>query len=129
MTFQNTLEFAKELDSQDHLKDYRKEFYFPKVNGKQAIYFTGNSLGLLSTRAKKYVDDIMNDWQNLAVEGYFYAEKPWLDYHERFAKPLSSIVGALPSEVTVMNTLTVNLHLLMVSFYKPQPKKYKILCL
>ena len=78
MTFQNTLEFAKELDSHDHLKEYRKEFYFPKVNGKQVIYFTGNSLGLLSTRAKKYVDDIMNDWQNLAVEGYFYAEKPWL---------------------------------------------------
>ena len=128
MTFQNTLEFAKNLDIQDHLKEYRKEFYFPKVNGKQVIYFTGNSLGLLSKRAKNYVDDIMNDWQNLAIEGYFHAEKPWLDYHERFATPLSNIVGALPSEVTVMNTLTVNLHLLMVSFYKPQPKKFKILC-
>jgi kynureninase len=70
----------------------------------------------------------MNDWANLAVEGHFYADKPWWDYHERFAAPLSGIVGARPSEITVMNTLTVNLHLMMVSFYRPTQKKYKILC-
>jgi kynureninase len=70
----------------------------------------------------------MNDWANLAVEGHFYAEKPWWDYHERFANPLSQLVGALPSEVTVMNTLTVNLHLLMVSFYRPTATRYKIIC-
>ena len=70
----------------------------------------------------------MDDWAKLAVEGHFYSEKPWWDYHERFAEPLSKIVGALPSEVTVMNTLTVNLHLLMVSFYRPTEKKFKILC-
>lgn len=92
------------------------------------IYFTGNSLGLQPKRAKKYVDDIMNDWASLAVEGHFYAEKPWWDYQERFAEPLSKIVGAKPSEVTVMNTLTVNLHLLMVSFYQPTQKRYKIIC-
>jgi len=70
----------------------------------------------------------MNHWANLAVEGHFYAEKPWWDYHERFANPLSKLVGALPSEVTVMNTLTVNLHLLMVSFYRPTATRYKIIC-
>ena len=104
------------------------EVIFPKVNGKKVIYFTGNSLGLQPKRTKAYVDEVMDDWANLAVEGHFYAEKPWWDYHERFAKPLSKIVGALPSEVTVMNTLTVNLHLLMVSFYRPTKSRYKIIC-
>jgi kynureninase len=126
--FQNTLEFAQNLDQQDELNKYRNEFIFPQHEGKNVIYFTGNSLGLQPKSAKKYVDEIMNDWANLAVEGHFYAEKPWWDYHERFAKPLSKIVGAKPSEITVMNTLTVNLHLLMVSFYKPTPTRYKIIC-
>ena len=128
MTFQNTKDFARALDAQDPLAKYRNEFLFPKVNGKNVIYFTGNSLGLQPKRTKAYVDEVMNDWANLAVEGHFYADKPWWDYHERFAEPLSKIVGAKPSEVTVMNTLTINLHLLMVSFYQPQGKRYKILC-
>jgi kynureninase len=128
MTFENTLEFAKQLDLQDPLHKYQDEFIFPKVQGKKVIYFTGNSLGLQPKRTKAYVDEVMNDWANLAVEGHFYSKKPWWDYHERFANPLSKIVGALPSEVTVMNTLTVNLHLLMVSFYRPTKNKYKIIC-
>lgn len=128
MTFENTKEFAQKLDSQDKLNKYRDEFIFPKVNGEKVIYFTGNSLGLQPKRTKAYVDEVMEDWANLAVEGHFYAEKPWWDYHERFAKPLSKIVGALPSEITVMNTLTVNLHLLMVSFYRPTKSRYKIIC-
>ena len=128
MTFQNTLEFAQKLDAQDELHQYRKEFLFPQHNNKNVIYFTGNSLGLQPKRTKKYVDDVMNDWANLAVEGHFYAEKPWWDYHERFANPLSKLVGAKPSEITVMNTLTVNLHLLMVSFYQPTKTRYKIIC-
>lgn len=128
MQFQNTIAFARELDQKDELKDYRKEFHFPKIKGKDAIYFTGNSLGLQPKRAQKYVDDIMKDWKELAVEGHFYAEKPWWDYHERFAKPLAKVVGALEEEVTVMNTLTVNLHLLMVSFYRPEGKRFKIIC-
>ena len=128
MIFENTREFAQGLDAQDILSKYRDEFIFPKVNGKQVIYFTGNSLGLQPKRAKSYVDEVMNDWANLAVEGHFYADKPWWDYHERFAVPLSDLVGAKPAEVTVMNTLTVNLHLLMVSFYRPSAKKYKIIC-
>ncbi|MEO8253548.1 MAG: kynureninase, partial [Flavobacterium sp.] len=128
MIFENTRAFAQQLDSQDTLHKYRDEFYFPKVNDKQVIYFTGNSLGLQPKCTKAYIDDIMNDWANLAVEGHFYAEKPWWDYQERFAKPLSTIVGALPSEITVMNTLTVNLHLLMVSFYRPTKTRFKIIC-
>jgi kynureninase len=128
MTFQNTLQFAQQLDAQDELRNYRNEFIFPQHNGKDVIYFTGNSLGLQPKRTKKYVDEVMNDWAKLAVEGHFYAEKPWWDYHERFAVPLGKIVGAKPSEVTVMNTLTVNLHLLMVSFYRPTKNRYKIIC-
>lgn len=128
MIFENTREFAQSLDAQDELRKYRDEFYFPQVNGKQVIYFTGNSLGLQPKRTKAYVDEVMSDWANLAVEGHFYADKPWWDYQERFAAPLSEIVGAKPAEVGVMNTLTVNLHLLMVSFYNPTPQKYKIIC-
>ena len=128
MTFINTREFAKSLDAQDELRKYRDEFHFPHVNGKKVIYFTGNSLGLQPKRTKSYVDEVMADWANLAVEGHFYSDKPWWDYQERFAVPLSDIVGAKPTEVGVMNTLTVNLHLLMVSFYNPTPHKYKIIC-
>ena len=128
MDFKNTLEYAQSLDALDELKEYRKEFIFPQHNGKDVIYFTGNSLGLQPTKAKTYVDEVMNDWANIAVEGHFYANKPWWDYHERFAEPLSKIVGAKPTEVTVMNTLTINLHLLMVSFYRPTKTRYKIIC-
>ena len=128
MLFLNTKEFAQQLDQQDELSKYRNEFIFPQHEGKPVIYFTGNSLGLQPKSAKKYVDDVMNDWANMAVEGHFYSDKPWWDYHERFAEPLSKIVGAKPSEVTVMNTLTVNLHLMMVSFYRPTKTRFKIIC-
>ncbi|WP_295180654.1 kynureninase [uncultured Christiangramia sp.] len=128
MKFENSLEFAQRLDKEDELANYRNEFIFPKIKGKDAIYFVGNSLGLQPRSAKKYVDDIMQDWAELGVEGHFRAEKPWWDYHEKFAGKLAKVVGANPSEVTVMNTLTVNLHLLMVSFYRPQGKRYKIIC-
>ncbi|WP_222983538.1 kynureninase [Flagellimonas meishanensis] len=128
MTFQNTLECAKELDASDPLSKYREEFHYPQVNGKDVIYFTGNSLGLQPKRTQKFVDDVMKDWRELAVEGHFYAEKPWWDYHERLAEGLGKVVGAHPQEISVMNTLTVNLHLLMVSFYSPTEKRFKILC-
>tara|TARA_R110002153_G_scaffold44979_1_gene126899 strand:+ start:1556 stop:2824 length:1269 start_codon:yes stop_codon:yes gene_type:complete len=128
MEFKNTLEFAQSLDAKDNLKTYRDEFIFPKINGKEVIYFTGNSLGLQPKRTKSFVDEVMKDWGELAVEGHFYAEKPWWDYHERLAEPLAKVVGALPEEVSVMNTLTVNLHLLMVSFFNPTKKRFKILC-
>ncbi|MFD1096712.1 kynureninase [Salegentibacter chungangensis] len=128
MQFENTREFAQQLDAQDPLSEYRDEFIFPRVNGKEVIYFTGNSLGLQPKSAQKYVDEVMKDWAELAVEGHFYADKPWWDYHERFSGKLAKIVGAKAEEVTVMNTLTVNLHLLMVSFYRPTAKRFKIIC-
>lgn len=128
MQFENSRTFAQQLDAKDPLAKYRNEFIFPKINDKDAIYFTGNSLGLQPRSAQNYVNDIMSDWGNLAVEGHFQAEKPWWDYHERFADQLSKVVGAKPKEVTVMNTLTVNLHLMMVSFYRPTKKRYKIIC-
>lgn len=128
MEFRNTREFAQSLDNEDLLRKYKDEFIFPEVDGKKVIYFTGNSLGLQPKSAKKYVNEVMDDWANLAVEGHFYAEKPWWDYHERFSGKLSKIVGAKAEEITVMNTLTVNLHLLMVSFYRPEKKRYKIIC-
>jgi len=128
MDFLNTLQFAKQLDKQDVLNKYQKEFYFPEIKGKKSIYLCGNSLGLQPKQTKNYVDDVMQDWASLAVEGHFYSKKPWWDYHERLAQPLAKIVGAQTNEVSVMNTLTVNLHLLMVSFYTPSKKRYKILC-
>jgi len=128
MEFKNSLVFAQQLDTVDPLRKYRDEFHFPKVKGKEVIYFTGNSLGLQPKRTQKFVDEIMCDWKDLAVEGHFHAEKPWWDYHERLAAPLAKVVGAKTSEVSVMNTLTVNLHMLMVSFYRPTQKRFKIIC-
>ena len=128
MEFENTLRFAKNLDHQDQLGKYRELFHFPQVNGKDVIYFTGNSLGLQPKNSQTYVDEIMDDWRQLAVEGHFYANKPWWDYHERLAAPLAKIVGAHEKEVSVMSTLTANLHFLMVSFYRPTKKRFKILC-
>lgn len=128
MQFKNTLAFAQSLDAQDELREYRNRFHYPKVNGKEVIYFTGNSLGLQPKNVSGFVDEVMKDWAELAVEGHFYAKKPWWDYHERLAAPLAKVVGAKTKEVTVMNTLTVNLHLMMVSFYRPTKKRYKIIC-
>src|SRR5690606_12632433 len=128
MQFQNTLAFARQMDENDKLKKYRSEFHFPKINGQEVIYFAGNSLGLQPRRSRHFVDEVMSDWASMAVEGHFRSQKPWWDYHERLALPLAKIVGAKPQEVSVMNTLTVNLHLLMVSFYRPTDKRYKIIC-
>ncbi|MEN8788447.1 MAG: kynureninase [Flavobacteriaceae bacterium] len=127
MQFQNQLSFAREMDQKDPLRSYRDAFHFPKVNNRPVIYFTGNSLGLQPKRTQAFVEEIMTAWKDLAVEGHFYADKPWWDYHERLARPLAAVVGAKPEEITVMNTLTINLHLLMVSFYRPDSKRNKIL--
>ena len=128
MQFQNSLTFARKMDAEDKLHKYRNEFHFPQINGKDVIYFTGNSLGLQPKITQNYVDEIMIDWKELAVEGHFHAKKPWWDYHERLARPLAGIVGANVEEVSVMNNLSVNLHLMMVSFYRPTKSRYKILC-
>jgi kynureninase len=127
MIYQDTLQFALQLDEQDALKSFRDEFLIPKHNGHDAVYLCGNSLGLQPRSAKKYVQDQLNAWEDNAVEGWFMGDEPWLKYHKSLLGPLANILGAKQTEITVMNSLTVNLHLLLVSFYKPTTKRYKIL--
>lgn len=126
--FNNTLDFAKELDANDNLHSFRNKFYFPLLHGKQAVYFTGNSLGLQPRTIQDSILTELEDWANYGVEGHFHARNPWYAYHEFLTQPAATIVGALPAEVVMMNQLTVNLHLLMMSFYRPTAKKYKIIC-
>ncbi|MFB9844438.1 kynureninase [Mucilaginibacter ginsenosidivorans] len=127
MIHQNTLEFAEALDAQDELKAFRKEFLIPQHEGNDVIYLCGNSLGLQPKSVSQYVGKQLGNWQQHGVEGWFNGDDPWLLYHEQMKKPLAAIVGAKPEEVTIMNSLTVNLHLLLVSFYQPNSKRYKIL--
>jgi len=127
MTYQNSLEFAKQLDRDDPISYLRKEFHIPKdKEGNEWLYFTGNSLGLQPKITKEYIKQELDDWANFGVEGHFEAKNPWISYHEFLTDTMAKIVGAKPIEVVVMNTLTTNLHLLMVSFYQPTKTKYKI---
>lgn len=126
-TFKLGLDYAKQQDQEDVLAKYRNEFCIPKdAQGNDWLYFTGNSLGLQPKSTKQYINQELKDWANLGVEGHFEAKNPWMPYHEFLTKQMAEIVGAKPIEVVVMNTLTTNLHLLMVSFYQPTKKKYKI---
>jgi len=125
--FQNTWAFAKAQDATDPLKSYRTKFHIPKdAAGNEWIYFCGNSLGLQPKVTQEYIQQELNDWANLGVEGHFDAKNPWMPYHEFLTENMAKIVGAKPIEVVIMNTLTTNLHLLMVSFYQPTKTKYKI---
>lgn len=128
MKLENTENFALELDKQDVLAPFRSEFLIPFHQNKQVVYFTGNSLGLQAKGVKELVLRELHQWETLGVEGHFKGDKPWLSYHEHFPALLSPIVGALPEELVVMNQLTVNLHLLMTSFYRPTKEKFKIIC-
>ncbi|MBL0335193.1 MAG: kynureninase [Chitinophagaceae bacterium] len=128
MNLINSAAFAAEQDTIDPLKQFRTKFYIPQVHGQDSIYFTGNSLGLQPRTTAAYVQQELDDWATLGVEGHFHAKKPWLSYHEIFTRQLSAIVGCRETEVVVMNHLTVNLHLLMVSFYRPTKQRYKIIC-
>ncbi|MFT3824630.1 MAG: kynureninase [Chitinophagaceae bacterium] len=128
MQFENSLSFARTLDSNDLLKDLRKEFIIPIHDGKEQIYFLGNSLGLQPVRTQSYLQQILSSWSKYGVEGFFMGEQPWMHYHDGLTNTLSTVVGALPHEVVVMNQLTVNLHLMMVSFYRPEGKRNKIIC-
>jgi kynureninase len=128
MEFKFTEDFAQDLDQKDPLKDFRNEFLLPKVNGKTALYFTGNSLGLQAKKTQQYIQQELNDWAGLGVEGHTEANRAWLPYHEFFTPYLSKIVGAKESEVVAMNGLTANLHLMMVSFFRPSGKRTKIVC-
>lgn len=126
--YESNLQFAQSKDENDPLAHFRNQFYIPKgPKGEDLIYFCGNSLGLQPKLAKDYVNEELDDWQDLGVEGHTQGRHPWLNYHEYLTDTMAYIVGAKPIEVVVMNSLTVNLHLMMVSFYKPTQKRYKIL--
>jgi kynureninase len=118
---------AVHFDSQDELAPFKKQFHFPKFNDTDAIYFCGNSLGLQPIHTKDAVLQELEDWKNLAINGFSKAKNPWLYYQEYLKPSMAKIVGCLEHEVTVMNTLTVNLHLLLLTFYKPTPTRFKIL--
>ncbi len=125
--FRNDAAHADLLDAQDALAPYRERFLIPRTTeGDEVIYFCGNSLGLQPVGVRPAVEEMLDDWARLGVEGHFHARLPWMPYHERLAHAMRAIVGAETGEVVVMNTLTVNLHLMMVSFYRPTPQRRKI---
>lgn len=126
-TFKATLEYAQTQDQLDVLHSFRERFLFPQHNGKNTVYFCGNSLGLQSNAVKYLMDCELADWAKYGVEGHFEARSPWFSYHQQFPEHLSQIVGAHKDEVVAMNTLTVNLHLLLLSFYRPKNGRYKII--
>jgi kynureninase len=128
--FENSLAFAQGLDAKDPLKSFRDKFYFPTFHEKTVRYFTGNSLGLQPKSTKEYILEELDAWAEYGVEGHFLAKRPWFAYHENLTQKAANVVGALPIEVVVTHSLTTNLHLLMVSFYRPEVngKRTKILC-
>lgn len=140
-TFNTTIEFAQQKDREDELKSFRSRFYFPRKptpaepaafaplpgQSEHAIYFCGNSLGLQPKDVEASIQQELKDWQDLGVGGYMQAQNPWLTYQEPFRKTLSALTGGKIEELTVMNALTVNLHLLLLSFYHPDTERYKII--
>lgn len=127
MNFENSLSFAQELDKQDGLAYLREEFHLLKKGGKPAIYLCGNSLGLQPKRVSAAIEQELKDWAELGVDGHFDGKNPWMYYHHFLTEKAAKVVGALPSEVVIMNNLTANLHLMMVSFYRPTAQRYKIM--
>jgi kynureninase len=126
--FEATRQFALGLTAADPLASYREHFHIPKTsNGGDSVYLCGHSLGLQPKTARKYIEQEMKDWEQLGVEGHFHAQNPWMPYHELLTTSTARLVGAQPSEVVVMNSLTVNLHLLMASFYRPTRERNKIM--
>ncbi|MEZ4724126.1 MAG: kynureninase [Candidatus Kapaibacterium sp.] len=122
-----SLEYAQNLDKNDELREYRNRFHFPlDSNGDKKLYFTGNSLGLQPKSTREYINQELDDWAKYGVDGHFEAKNPWMPYHEIVTEKLARVVGAKPEEVVAMNSLTANLHFLMVSFYRPEGKKRKI---
>ena len=127
MKYEFSLNFAKEQDKSHPLKAYRNQFHIPKIKGKNALYFTGNSLGLQPKRTEKFIMEELSAWKDLGVEGHFEGKRPWFHYHKFSKSIMGAMVGALASEVVAMNSLTTNLHLLMVSFYRPTAERFKII--
>ena len=128
MEYRFSEDFARQADAADELKDFRSRFLFPRHGGEETVYFTGNSLGLQPATVKEYLLRELEDWHTHGVEGHFNARNPWLSYHEMFAAPLAELTGARETEVVAMGSLTNNLHLLMVSFYRPTAARYRIIC-
>ncbi|MEP6904424.1 MAG: kynureninase [Actinomycetota bacterium] len=127
ISFEASEDFARKMDEQDALRHFREKFYIPQQpNGENVLYFTGNSLGLQPKTTRQFIEQELKDWENWGVEGHFHAKNPWMPYHEFLTEQMAKIVGAKPLETVVMNSLTVNLHLLMVSFYRPTVQRYKI---
>lgn len=127
-TSQHTVDQARRMDEQDPLRAFRDEFLFPQHDGRPAIYFTGNSLGLQPRAAAEALRQELDDWATFGVEGHFKAKHPWYSYHEELTASTARLVGARPEEVVVMNQLTSNLHFLLVSFYRPTGRRVKVLC-
>lgn len=125
--FENNLDFARQQDNQDPLQGYRNLFHIPAINGRESIYLCGNSLGLQPRSVRTYIERELLDWELLGVEGHFKAKNPWMYYHHLFSKLAARLVGAKPKEVVMMNTLTANLHFLMVTFYRPSLARTKIM--
>ncbi len=125
--YQFNQEFAQQMDREDPLSVFRDEFLFPRVGGKEAIYFCGNSLGLQPRSAKAYIHQELAIWAEKGVDGHFEGDTPWFSIHEKAKPALAEILGAKEQEVVAMNSLTSNLHLLMVSFYQPNSKRFKII--
>lgn len=127
MQYEPTLEFAKAQDESDPLKVYRDQFHFPSLGTPEMAYFSGHSLGLQPKTVKAAVVLELNEWARYGVEGHFHATHPWYSYHENLTPPMAKIVGAKDAEVVCMNSLTTNIHLLFVSFYRPTKQRYKII--
>src|SRR5256885_4710635 len=128
MTFSGDENFAKQLDAEDPLRGFREKFHLPLgEDGKPVIYFAGNSLGLMPKSAREVVDQELDDWARLGVDAHLEAKTPWYSYHETLREPTARMVGAKPVEVICMNSLTVNLHLMMATFYRPTKARFKIL--
>jgi kynureninase len=125
--FQIGEDFAVAMDERDPLKDFRDLFISPKIGAADCVYLCGHSLGLQPKSVAGCIQQELDDWAQLGVEGHFHAKNPWMPYHRFLRDQTAQLVGAKPSEVVVMNSLTVNLHLMMVSFYRPTPKRHKIL--
>ena len=127
-TYKLSAQYAQSLDAEDTLRDYRSKFHLPiRDDGSPSLYLCGNSLGLQPKSTEGLLQEVLLDWQMLGVKGHFHAENPWVPYHEALAESMANVVGAKPSEVIVMNSLTVNLHLMMVSFYRPKAKRTKVM--
>src|SRR6266852_6542556 len=128
MIFSADEDFAKQLDAEDPLRSFRDKFHLPLgKNDKPLIYFAGNSLGLMPKSARQVVDQELDDWAKLGVDAHLEAKTPWYSYHETLREPIARMVGAKLVEVICMNSLTVNLHLMMATFYQPTKSRFKIL--